>query len=184
MTKRHADSHPTLSLHEKDHPWYIRGYRPEVANSKRSPDEDPKGEIAYQRAFADAAKQNPPRVPNPSFYPNSPSAKSYIQKNAESVFSVRKKSSLPSTPASSSSPQSQQERLPSPRHEIPYSSHKPTLNIKLEPPSYSPASTSNGYSFSPMATKPVEEPRPFGSSPPMTLEPKLDAPRGPSKMLR
>lgn len=186
MTKRHADTYPTLSLRESDHPWHVRGYRPELANSKRSPNEDPKGEIAYQRAFADAAKLNPPRVPNPAFYPNSPSAKSYIRRNDESVFSARKKSSLPSTPVSSSSPQSQPEGRPSPRNENQYSSHRPNMDIKLEPRSYSPtsASNSNGYNFSPMGTKPAEEPRPFLNGPPMTLEPKMDAPRGPSKMLR
>jgi hypothetical protein len=182
MTKRHADSYPTMSLRDPDHPWHARGYRAELANSKRSPNEDPQGEIAYQRAFADAAKLKPPRVPNPDFYPNSPSAKNYIQRRAEDMFSVRKKTSLPSTPVSSSSPQSQPERHPSPRNEKQYTPHKPNLNIKLEPPSYTP--TTNSYHFSPTTTRPIEEARPFGTAPPLTLEPKMHAPSGPSKMLR
>lgn len=179
MTKRHADAQPTLSLRENEQPWHARGYRPELANSKRSPNEDPKGEIAYQRAFADAAKQNPPRVPNPDFYPNSPSARNYIMRRAEALFSVRKTSSLPNTPASSSSPQSQYERHDSPRHEKRHASHKPNLNVKLEPTAY--PHMNNGYHNSPTTARPLEEPRPFGNGPPMTLEPNPEryAPKGP-----
>lgn len=60
--------------------WVERGYRPEVAAIKPGPDEDPKGEGAYQRAFAEAAKADPPRLPNPQWYPNSASAQEYMRK--------------------------------------------------------------------------------------------------------
>lgn len=60
--------------------WNERGYRPEVAAIKPGPDDDPKGEGAYQRAFAEAAKADPPRLPNPQWYPNSTSAMEYMRK--------------------------------------------------------------------------------------------------------
>lgn len=60
--------------------WVERGYRPEIATSLPSPNEDPKGEEAYQRAFAETAKADPPRLPNPQWYPNSASAQAYIRR--------------------------------------------------------------------------------------------------------
>lgn len=60
--------------------WFERGYRPELAALQPAPNEDPRGEQAYQRAFAEAAKADPPRLPNPQWYPNSPSAQDYMRK--------------------------------------------------------------------------------------------------------
>lgn len=60
--------------------WTERGYRPDLAALQPRPDEDPKGEEAYQRAFAEAAKADPPRLPNPVWYPNSESAQEYVRK--------------------------------------------------------------------------------------------------------
>ena len=54
--------------------------------------EDPKGEEAYQRCFADAGKMNPPRVPNAAFFENSPSATEYLRKRDRQLFSQRETS--------------------------------------------------------------------------------------------
>lgn len=181
MMTRHADSQPTLTLADSEHPWRIRNYRAELANSKPSPNEDPQGELAYQRAFAVAAQQDPPRVPNPDFYPHSPSASTTIDSRAEAVFCVRKSAGFPSPPASSSSPQSQYEPHPSPRLDKRYSSHKPNLNIKLEQTPFAP---NQSHQFSPTPVKPLEEPAPPVRGLPMILEPKMHAPRGPENPLR
>src|SRR5271156_3144903 len=79
--------------------WQERGYRGESVNPNPSYRDDPKGEEAYQKAFEAAARQNPPRVPNPHYYPNSPSACEYIRKRDQQLFN-----SAPSTsqPANSS----------------------------------------------------------------------------------
>lgn len=182
MTTRHANSQRTLTIHDFEHPWYARNYRADLANSKPSPNEDPQGELAYQRAFAVAAQQNPPRVPNPDFYPHSPSASTTINSRAEAVFCVRKSAALPSPPASSSSPQSQYEPHPSPRLDKRYSSHKPNLSIKLEQTPFDPPNHS--HPFSPAPVKPSEDPAPPARRLPMILEPKMHAPRGPDNPLR
>lgn len=59
--------------------WVERGYRPEIAALQPRPNEDPKGEVAYQRAFAEAARSDPPRLPNPQKYPNSESAMAFLR---------------------------------------------------------------------------------------------------------
>lgn len=61
--------------------WAERGFNREIANSEPDPNEDPTGEEAYQRAFYDAEKANPPRVPNPAQFPNSDSAKAYMARH-------------------------------------------------------------------------------------------------------
>jgi len=64
--------------------WQERGYRADIAALRPAPDDDPAGEEAYQRAFLQLAQYRPPRLPNPSHYPNSPSACEYMRKkNAE-----------------------------------------------------------------------------------------------------
>lgn len=65
--------------------WIDRGYRPELATIDPSANEDPLGEEAYQRAFAVASRSNPPRLPNPSYYPNSPSARDYLARKSGTV---------------------------------------------------------------------------------------------------
>lgn len=61
--------------------WQERGFRPDLAMLPTDPNEDPKGEIAYQREFYKAAQLKPPRVPNPASFPNSPSAREFMQRN-------------------------------------------------------------------------------------------------------
>lgn len=69
--------------------WVERGYRPEIAALQPRPNEDPKGEVAYQRAFAEAATSDPPRLPNPQKYPNSESAVAYMRQRDIDFTTVR-----------------------------------------------------------------------------------------------
>lgn len=62
--------------------WGERGFRPDLAQRPLEATEDPKGERAYQRAFFEAAQQDPPRLPNPNHYPNSQSAQEYMRKRS------------------------------------------------------------------------------------------------------
>jgi hypothetical protein len=67
--------------------WASRGYRQPSEDTRHTQVEDPKGEEAYQRCFAEAAKLKPPRVPNAAFFENSPSAKEYLRKRDQELFS-------------------------------------------------------------------------------------------------
>lgn len=57
---------------------------------------DPTGEEAYQLAFHEAAKMNPPRIPNPLAYPNSPTAQAHI-KTRTSHFSQPSTTRVPNS---------------------------------------------------------------------------------------
>ena len=61
--------------------WTDRGYDETFVPTKPDPNEDPRGETAYQRAFYEAARSKPPRLPNPSHYPNSQSAREYMRRS-------------------------------------------------------------------------------------------------------
>jgi len=158
--------------------WQARGYRPETADTKPSTaDDDEYGEAAYQRAFAEAAKHNPPRVPNPHHYPNSWSAQEYIRKRDQAldstvttrrfrpnpcyvppVIDIHRAAREGKDPAQGPSQSISNPALPP----IPY----------IAPP---PATTSDRPPF--MDTSTV-------SNRPMLLEPKIDAPSGPVYKLR
>lgn len=69
--------------------WLSRGYRADIATSNPTPNEDPQGEAAYQRAFHSAAELSPPMLPNPSHYPNSPSAREYMRKKSMDFLAPR-----------------------------------------------------------------------------------------------
>jgi len=71
-TPPHANDMATL--------WASRGYRQPLEDTRQGQVEDSKGEEAYQRCFARAAKLDPPRLPNASFFENSPSAVEYLKK--------------------------------------------------------------------------------------------------------
>jgi len=183
MTQRPAaDSTGTPPVQDIPQSWEARGYRPELANLEQSPTDDPQGEYAYQRAFAEAAKKNPPRVPNPASYPNSPSAREFIKRKDEAIFSSRKK--LPSSPTSADYASATDLGRPKDDDTFPPAHHPP--NLKSEPTS--DAGPYGNRIDLPLANAPggrqFAEPRPFSSGPPLLLEPKLDAPLGPSRMLR
>ena len=69
--------------------WQERGFRSDIATLPPDPNEDPKGESAYQREFLKAAQLKPPRVPNPASFPNSPSAREYIQRSSKGTTASR-----------------------------------------------------------------------------------------------
>jgi len=73
--------------------WVSRGYRHTAEDNRHGQVEDPKGEEAYQRCFAEAAKLKPPRVPNAAFFENSPSARAYLSKRDQELFSQREAAS-------------------------------------------------------------------------------------------
>jgi hypothetical protein len=66
--------------------WSERGYvPPEQLNLKDH--EDEKGEAAYMRCFHESSKIG--RVPNASFFVNSPTARAYVQKRDKELFPVK-----------------------------------------------------------------------------------------------
>ena len=195
MTKRHADSMADISPTDANHPWVARGYRPDFAYSVReAPIQDPYGEIAYQRAFFEAAEAKSRRVPDPVLYHNSPSAKEYIERRDGVIFAVKpryphnKSSTQPNTPSSSGTPTYSPGKLPSPDYTMfPRQRAIRKPNIELVPPIPSTSATNrNAQRFSPNPLgSPAEQYRPYAlNGLPLTLEPKLDGPSGPSRMLR
>ncbi|KIW88262.1 uncharacterized protein Z519_11373 [Cladophialophora bantiana CBS 173.52] len=195
MTKRRADHLRDISPRDPNHPWVARGYRPDVAYANRSaPIEDPYGEIAYQRAFAEAAESNSIRVPEPILYHNSPSARDYIRRRDELFFSIKpvkpnnKSGSQPATPTSANTSASSPGKPPSPKYssESSFPHGRTDTNSKVEPgpprPNASP-SHKNVQQQSPRTIRPAAEQIPLVNGLPWTLEPKIH-PSGPSRMLR
>ena len=86
--KYRGDTPPSAYAYGMSH-WKDRGYRGIDMNEdvRSGQIEDPKGEEAYQRCFAEAAKMKPPRVPNAAFFENSPSAMEYSRKRDRQLFS-------------------------------------------------------------------------------------------------
>ncbi|KIW70146.1 hypothetical protein PV04_02446 [Phialophora macrospora] len=205
MTKRHADDMADISPMDPNHPWVARGYRPEFAYSvRKAPVEDPHGEIAYQRAFVEAAEAKNRRaearlcrVPDPQLYYNSPSAREYIKKRDDAIFSAKpkngptKSSTQPNTPSSTGTPTYSPGQRPSPGYAtnaaLPPRRTSIKSDIELVPsiPSASP-NQRHVDQVSPNPTRPpTEQYQSYAPHrPPLTLEPKLDAPAGPSRMIR
>ncbi|KIV82792.1 hypothetical protein PV11_04871 [Exophiala sideris] len=198
MSSENKRTHPLfrLPLEHPDHPWTMRGYREDLANSPASAHDDPLGEIAYQRAFAEVAAEDPGRVPCPSFFPKSPTARAFTEWKDSVLFSSRsaneesKPGHQPHTPTASSSATHQ--TLPSPRYneEAPFPAHR------VNGGSYS--KTNSGSSTPSLRRGSVVSPGEFKTTAgqdvpmidvprigiPMTMEPRLNAPTGPSRMLR
>jgi len=196
------DKHPhplfRLPLEHPDHPWTMRGYREDLANSPQSSHEDPVGEVAYHRAFAKVAAEDPGRVPCPSFYPKSPTARAYTEWKDSVLFSSRsangesQSDQQPNTPTSGRPTVHQ--TLPSPRYneDAPFQHHKSNGNGGPYSKTSSRSSTPSlrrGSQVSPMELRTTAaQDLPMTDVPttgiPMTLEPRLHAPTGPSRMLR
>ena len=198
MTKRHADSMAAISPTDPNHPWVVRGYRPDFAyHVRKAPVEDPYGEIAYQRAFFDAAEARSRRIPDPMLYHNSPSAREYIKRREEHIFSVKprggniKSSTQPGTPSSNGTPTYSPRQLPSPNYNEGSGLPPRRSNIKaeFEPALSIPNSSPIGSYVQQTSAQPIRSPAehyrayaPHGV--PLTLEPRLHAPSGPTRMLR
>ncbi len=84
--KYRGDTPPSAYSYGMSH-WKDRGYRGMDEDIRPGQTEDPKGEEAYQRCFAEAARMKPPRVPNAAFFENSPSAMEYLRKRDRQLFS-------------------------------------------------------------------------------------------------
>lgn len=164
--------------------WEARGYRAESVESKSEP-EDPQGEEAYQKAFLSGAKLKPPRVPNPEFYPNSPSAQEYIKKRDQQLFPggdsvVRPPPRLDSPGAP---PSIHANRHATKSKQYPSARSSPSqsqINGPSSPGDFGQRSSSGGPVHSPTHFGPRT---PNGSRPPLHLEPNA-APLGPPRMLR
>lgn len=65
------------------------GYRGPSTEPYAIDHKDPTGEAAYQKAFAEAAKMKPARVPNADFYTNSSSAQEFIRRRDQKLFPPR-----------------------------------------------------------------------------------------------
>jgi len=177
--------------------WASRGYRHPSEDTRHNQVEDPKGEEAYQRCFAEAAKLNPPRVPNAAFFENSPSAIEYLRKRDQELF--------PTSETTSESDQRQRNpnfvpiskdlhRASRPSLSPPESASHPQSSIN--PASRAPVSMSGGAATSqggqvrtsiPRTTDTSHrfaDPRQYqGQVPPITMEPSF-GPTGPGRMLR
>lgn len=187
MPKRTSDSIFDVPLSAHDHPLRTRGYRPELASVEISPTEDPRGEIAYQRAFVEFATRK--RVPDPSLYPNSPSAQEYLKRKDEAIFSAKpgvvtsQASAQPRSPLSASTSRPQ-DRLPSPRND---DAHHPSRHgngeSRNDSGSSTPSRRTREHQLSPVPIGALQ-PEVLAQGIPHTMEPKLNAPPGPSRMLR
>ncbi|EXJ61831.1 hypothetical protein A1O7_02261 [Cladophialophora yegresii CBS 114405] len=196
-----ADISPT----DPNHPWVARGYRPEFAYSvRKAPVQDPHGEIAYQRAFVEAAEAKYSRaegrlcrVPDPLLYYNSPSARDYIKRRDDAIFSAKPRngnpmsSTQPNTPSSIGTPMYSPGRRASPNYSANGGSTGRRTSVKsdIEPAlsiANSSPNTRTADQVSPRPSRPhAEQYQPYAPKGlPLTLEPKLDAPAGPSRMLR
>ncbi|KAI1609655.1 hypothetical protein EDD36DRAFT_77722 [Exophiala viscosa] len=200
MSSENKRPHPhfRLPLENHDHPWTMRGYREDLAKSPESPHEDPLGEVAYHRAFAKVAAEDPGRVPCPSFYPKSPTARAYTEWKDSVLFSPRptngqsQPGQQPNTPTSDHPAVHQ--TLPSPRYndEAPFQHHKVNGNGGPYSKPSSGSSTPSlrrGSQVSPTEIRTIAgQDVPMTDAPttgiPMTMEPRLHAPTGPTRMLR
>jgi hypothetical protein len=179
--------------------WASRGYQHPSEDTRHNQVEDPKGEEAYQRRFAEAAKLKPPRVPNAAFYENSPSAMEYLRKRDQELFSRSEAVSEPD----------QRQRNPNfvpiskDLHRASRSSLSPAESASHPQPLANPAGraplamtpgaptnqSGQARASLPRTSDPSQrfaDPRQFqGQAPalPMTLEPSF-GPTGPGRMLR
>ena len=190
-TPPYADEMATL--------WANRGYRHPPEDTRHSHVEDPKGEEAYQRCFAEAAKLKPPRVPNAAFFENSPSAIEYLRKRDRELFSQNE--------AGSDSDQRQRNPnfvpISKDLHRASRSSLSPAESAShpqplVRPASRVPVQMTTGTATSQNGQARASIPRTTDTShrfadpqqyqgqapaPPMTLEPSF-GPTGPGRMLR
>ena len=176
--------------------WASRGYRHPSEDTRHAHVEDPKGEEAYQRSFAEFAKMKPPRVPNAAFFENSPSAIEYLRKRDQELFSQHEAAAEPD----------QRQRNPNfvpiskDLHRVSRSSISPAESASRPQPMVSPASrapvsmavgavTQQGGQGGAATPRMAEINQRFADSQqyqgqtPMTLEPFF-SPTGPSRMLR
>lgn len=81
-----------MSGHQIPAAWSERGYVPPEQLDVKD-DEDEKGEAAYMRCFHESSKIG--RVPNASYFVNSPTARAYVEKRDKELFPVKEISATP-----------------------------------------------------------------------------------------
>lgn len=151
------------------------GYRGPSVEPYAMDNHDPTGEAAYQKAFADAAKMKPPRVPNADFYTNSSSAQEFIRRRDQKLFPPRSNATRETKPNVSYEP---------PQPDI----HRVARNalIGLAPSSHhTPSSPTNSHnSGGQQGAQQQHHSRSNGvQPPPLLMEPKF-GPAGPDRKLR
>lgn len=159
-----------------------RGYRGMSVDIKHADIGDPRGEAAYQKAFADAAKLNPPRVPNASFYTNSPSAKDFVAKRDRQLLGQNGP-----VPASTKTKKNPAFAAPIPdMHRL----ARDASQGRAHSQSHSPGSATSHQVNDEYGNGVVRGAQDFGSprgfpgqGPPLLMEPQF-GPTGPAKMLR
>lgn len=170
--------------------WPERGYRPEIAAIPPVPNEDPKGEYAYQRAFLEAAQSNPPRLPNPNHYPNSESARAYMRKRSMEFLPSRvdkRPNEAPQEPHYTNRKFRDPDQLPPSVKKSASTSPASNYSSSSLPPAPTLMSIQRyeekpniQYSFQPQLPQmPRPDPPRLG-----VLEPKMNAPSGPTNKLR
>jgi hypothetical protein len=146
------------------------GYRGPASEPYAIDHKDPTGEAAYQKAFADAAKMKPARVPNADFYTNSPSAQDFIRRRDQKLFPPRSNATRETKPNVSYEPA---------QPDI----HRVARNALNGPPAVShthptPINPHGGRH----GAHQNHDPRSSGvQPPPLLMEPKFD-PEGPRKL--
>ncbi|KIW40525.1 uncharacterized protein PV06_07715 [Exophiala oligosperma] len=199
-SERSTDRIPKrLSTHD-EHEWALRGYRPDLANSPQSPNEDPLGEIAYHRAFTRISATTPGRVPNPSFFPNSPTASQFVKWKDQVLFSPKPSGDRNSTQRPTPvfhAPTNIPENLPSPGYsEDPPQAYRSLSGDKARTGD-SGSSTPNANRGRPASPQPLRmridqtrsQPQtqvgPVAKDLPNIMEPKFNSgPSGPDKVFR
>lgn len=160
--------------------WSERGYVP-PEHLEAKDDEDEKGEAAYMRCFHDSSKIG--RVPNASFFVNSPTARAYVEKRDKELFPVKEVSGKlipnPDMPFWLSS-----KEVPE-NHQPPVSESAGTSsNVQPLPPSKtvtipsSEEAQQQSQQIPPPALIPMDQPHI-----PWSIEPQTGA-RGPPRMIR
>jgi hypothetical protein len=169
-----------MNVHQVPAAWSERGYVPPEKLDVND-NEDEKGEAAYMRCFHESSKIG--RVPNASYFVNSPTARAYIEKRDKELFPVKEASSklipnpdMPSWPT----------RKEGPRNHYPSISESSVASSNVQPPPLSksvPMPSSEDFQPTtehnplPQLT-PVDQPHI-----PWSIEPRTEA-SGPPKMLR
>lgn len=161
--------------------WSERGYVPPEQLDIKD-DEDEKGETAYMRCFHESSKIG--RVPNASYFVNSPTARAYVEKRDKELFPVKEASGKPIPNPDMPSWFSRKEGL---KNHHPFPSEGTALSTHVPPPPPSKTMTlpptsqdvqPQSPSTPPLATASIAQPHI-----PWSIEPQTGA-RGPPRMIR
>jgi hypothetical protein len=180
ITRTAQDFPPAMSSQQIPTAWSERGYvPPEKLNIKD--DEDEKGEAAYMKCFHESSKIG--RVPNASYFINSPTARAYVEKRDKELFPVKEVSSKaipnPDLPWWSN----KKDESKSHQSSISSTVSQPNTAHSAQIPNTMPIpSSQNGQPpaqpFLPSAPVPMDQP-----NTPWSMEPRTGA-RGPPRMIR